>query len=137
MQIYWVHMVNIFVWNHNRLNQVGDLIVQESLMDVSAAKFLHAFLMASSKLCSLECGLRILLLLRSSNVFSIDGVVFTFSGGPALYETVCLLSLSLEEQIQLNALTSWPHIFLILMIARMHGNISNKANSMKMMYLII
>ena len=66
-------------------------------MDVSAAKFLHAFLMASSKLCSLECGLRILLLLRSSNVFSMDGEVFTFSRGPALYETVCPLSLSLEE----------------------------------------
>ena len=73
--------------------------MQESLIDVSAAKFSRAFLMASSKLCLLECGLRILLLLRSSNVFSIDGEVVTFSGGPALYEAVCPLLLSLGEQI--------------------------------------
>ena len=106
-------------------------------MDVSAVKFLCAFLMASSKLCSLECRLRILLLLRSSNVFSMDGEVFKFSRGTALYETMCPLLLSLEEQIQLNALTSWPHILLILMIARTHGKISNKAISMKMMYPII
>ena len=106
-------------------------------MDVIAAKFSHAFLMASSKLCSLDCRLRTLLLFRSSNVFSIDGEVLTFSGGPALYETACPLSLSLEEQIQLNALTSWLHILLILIIARTHGKMSNKATSMKMMYPII
>ena len=106
-------------------------------MDVIAAKFSHAFLMAFSKLCSLDCGLRTLLLFRSSNVFSIDGEVLTFSGGPALYETACPLTLFLEERIQLNALTSWPHILLILMIVRTHGKMSNKANSMKMMYPII
>ena len=58
--------------------------MHESLIEVRAAKFSGTFLISSSKVWSpgFVVGLKMLVLLRSSNVFSMDGdETCTLSGG--------------------------------------------------------